>query len=296
MESTTEVHETPLTISTITATGDINMILDMHAFFKNIPLRAQDAPGATWGFLTAQFVDKATGDILWNCAVDSMGNDVPIQRSTRRKKRTAKHFENQVTLIYWERERVESGVKRGANIKCFCNGRIQMTGVRSMEEGPRILQRIFGAIEEMPRDVVYAKNPIPSSGGCRICLINSNFHIGFRICRESMFNLLVQLNLVCSFEPCIYQGVKLSFMWSPNKTQQDGRCTCSERCSGKCSRSTRNPVDSNLCVRVTCAIFQSGHIIITGARSTVQLNDAYEFLRDLAAKHRAQIQKASCFS
>lgn len=281
---------TPFVISTITASGDVKFILDMSAFYEDIPLCAQDGSGATWGFLSAQYVDKKTSLLLHRCAVDVQGNTVPVQRSNRRKRRTAKHFENQVTLIYWEEERMKLGVKRHANIKCFCNGRVQMTGLRSIEEGLRIIDRIRAST---PQSAIVCPKLAFEVTDFKVCLINSNFYIGFPICREALFGLLVgDLNLVVLYEPCIYQGVKLSFMWNASKEQQgqDARCVCSredvEHGRGGCS-----------CMRITCAIFRSGNVIITGARSIQQVHDAYHFLLDVAAKYRGHIQqKASCFS
>jgi len=117
----------------------------------------------------------------------------------------------------------------------------------------------------------------------KICLINSDFSTGFKIRRELLYELLVNTyNMYATYEPDIYPGVNSKFYWNRKniKKANFGICSCNMKCDGK----GNGDGDGN-CKKVTIAIFQSGKIIITGARNLVQINDSYEFINKLLDKH-----------
>ena len=388
------ISPTPYKISTITATGDVNVNIDLDAFFCEVPLRGwhtaaisstnttkkkqQNLTDCEWGFVSVQFVTTITTETLVatsattaaamnrellpisysssntfnnidnnriiNCremltlvrrsALDANGVPLPVQQSSRRKRRPARHFDNQCTLIYWEKERIDAGFTRGVNVKCFRNGRIQMTGVRHVEEGERVLSRVVETIRALGQKVikVYSSstsdmvplareegqdehddddnddddkkigkfgtrdqlfcNIVPFASTYKICLINSDFNLGFNIRRDILHTIISQkYGVIVSFEPCIYPGVKVSFMWNHQNTSmnivQDGVCKCQKKCRGN-----GNGYGAGDCRRVTCAIFQSGCTIITGAHSYTQLEDTYSFVCRVASTHREAIERS----
>lgn len=307
----TNIRPTPYKISTITATGDVNAHLHLDVLFRTIPLTTLADGKALWGFSSVQFsVDldivkpeevsekKGSSTLVRRSALDSLGQPLPVQRSSRRKRRPTRHFDNQCTLIYWEQERLAIGVQRGVNVKCFRNGRVQMTGIRNIVEGSRIVDRLVETISaiqvagEKLVNVAMGDARVVSSN-YKVCLINSDFHIGFHIRRDVLHDVLSKsLGLVCSFEPCIYPGVKLSFMWNHSKTakneKQNGRCRCAKPCKG-----TGDGYGPGNCRRVTCAIFQSGCTIITGAHTYTQLEDTYRFVCDVISKEKDRVQRKS---
>jgi hypothetical protein len=61
-------------------------------------------------------------------------------------------------------------------------------------------------------------------------------------------------------------------------------CVCKAPCTGR----GLGGGDGD-CRKVTVAIFQSGCVIITGARSHAQVDDTYSFLRRLSEEHREAV-------
>ena len=52
-----------------------------------------------------------------------------------------------------------------------------------------------------------------------------------------------------------------------------GKCVCKKKCIGK-----GDGLSMNNCKKITISTFQSGKVIVTGARSREQLNAAYNFI------------------
>ena len=124
----------------------------------------------------------------------------------------------------------------------------------------------------------------------KIRLINSDFRMGLEIKRDKLNKVMQQsYDVRSSFEPCIYPGVKIQFFWNADKAENlDGKCLCptGTRCNGKgCGQGVGN------CKKITIAVFQSGCIIITGALTTEQIDDAYTFICGVVEKHRSEIEK-----
>ena len=114
----------------------------------------------------------------------------------------------------------------------------------------------------------------------KVCLINSDFSIGFNIKRNILYEILNKNKIEASFEPDIYPGVNSKFYWNiRNKdTSNFGICTCykHKNCEGRGDSATGNGIGK--CKKVTISIFQSGKIIITGAKNLEQIKDSYKFI------------------
>jgi len=123
----------------------------------------------------------------------------------------------------------------------------------------------------------------------KICLINSDFCVGFKIKREFLFEILVnKYGIYATYEPDIYPGVNSKFYWNTdNKNKKNfGTCCCIEKCDGK-----GNGTGDGNCKKVTIAIFQSGKIIITGARNLEQVDDSYDFINKVLNKHYDELKR-----
>jgi TATA-box binding protein (TBP) (component of TFIID and TFIIIB) len=341
-------------VSTITATGDIGVQLDLDALYNTVPLVGWE-PGCSheWGFVSVQFAktvfrdatgatdnsptsgdiqhcvnatsetdsapiiidnetnpninsekdskkdsqknsqkDKSNSDIevLRRAATDSQGRAFPVQESSRRKRRQVQHFDNQCTLIYWSRDRKLAGSQRDINVKCFRNGKIQMTGVKSIEDGKRVLLHVAETVAAMDPRVILS-HTTPRASSYKVCLINSDFDLGILVKREALYNVLKSdLQLAAVYEPCGYPGVKLKFMWNQHHTSQNhsqqGVCKCTPACTGK-----GDGCGLGNCRKVTCLIFQSGCTIITGAHSYTQLDDVHSFMCSILAEYRQDIER-----
>ena len=128
---------------------------------------------------------------------------------------------------------------------------------------------------------IFVKNNDLKIASYSVVLINSDYHINYKVKQLALHQKLVNTYKIFStYEPCIYQGVNSKFYWNKqynNKPEYtSGKCYCSKMCNGKGS----GDGDGN-CKTITIAIFQSGSIIITGARSLEQIYTAYNFINDI---------------
>ena len=157
-------------------------------------------------------------------------------------------------------------------MKLFKNGRIQMTGLKHIDNGPIAINIIIDIIKNLNFNNNIFDNDDLIFSDYKICLINSDFKFCSKLKRNKLFEFLNNnTDLVCSYEPCIYPGVKIQFFYN-NKL--DGICRCS---NDFCSNKKKN----SLCTKITIAIFESGCTIITGAKSLEQINVTYEFIKNL---------------
>tara|TARA_Y100000768_G_scaffold388840_2_gene387782 strand:- start:6097 stop:7212 length:1116 start_codon:yes stop_codon:yes gene_type:complete len=122
-----------------------------------------------------------------------------------------------------------------------------------------------------------------------ITLINSDFYIGCKINRTNTYNFVLNdYNLICDYDPCIYQGVLIKFYWNYDKETQDGRCNCSVPCNGKGSGT-----GNGNCRKITISIFQSGNIIITGKCNRTELHYIYNYIVELLHNNYERVKQVS---
>jgi hypothetical protein len=78
-----------------------------------------------------------------------------------------------------------------------------------------------------------------------------------------------------SYEPSIYQGVKTKYFYNAQKPAScpPGLCPCEKLCKG-----TGDGDRLGHCKKITISPFQTGQIIITGARAGAQIQEAYDFM------------------
>jgi len=192
----------------------------------------------------------------------------------KRSNKPKKFFYNQITLHIF--------LDKFVNVKVFNNGRIQMTGLRSKNQGITIINILIlelkGLSENKLTEILDNSNPEIVSND--IVLINSDFDIKFRVNREILQRIVIEGNYYSSYEPVIYPGVNIKYYFNKEK-QQTGICNCEEQCNGKGK--------NGFCKKITIAVFNSGKIIITGGQSNEHLNTAHKFITDLIAEKKEEI-------
>jgi TATA-box binding protein (TBP) (component of TFIID and TFIIIB) len=138
------------------------------------------------------------------------------------------------------------------------------------------------------------ENAIEFTNNCKIkdyniVLINSDFYVGFEIKRTDLHELLTNTyHIFSSYEPCIYPGVNSKYYFNELYENEEfkGKCYCDVYCSGK-----GNASGNGNCKKITISIFQSGSIIITGARNVQQINIAYNFINKVINDNKDAIKK-----
>ena len=94
-------------------------------------------------------------------------------------------------------------------------------------------------------------------------MINSNFSVNYLINRECLYTILLSKNISCRYEPCIHACVNIKY---------------------------EIPNDPNNKV-VSVFVFQSGNIIITGARNKEQISNAYNYIINILSENYQSIVK-----
>ena len=266
-------------ISTITAIAKLDSLINLGKLYSTIN---QDDNNKL-------FYTKSAEDIYLNYVIfveygktkdisNSKGiNPKSKKKNTYKKKiKDSKRFDNQLTLIIDLNNNC-------INMKLFKNGRIQMTGLKNIDNGPIAINIVINIIKNLNliNNDILEKNDIKFSN-YKICLINSDFKFTSKLKRNKLFEYLNNgTNLICSYEPCIYPGVKIQFFYNNNF---DGVCRCE---NGFCSNKNKN----SECTKITIAVFESGCTIITGAKSLEQINITYKFIKDLLTNNINQFKK-----
>ena len=207
-------------------------------------------------------------------------------------------FDNQVTVIY------KFSDKYIPNVKIFKNGNIQLTGIKDIKDTEYIVNHIISDItliyNNIDKNIIVNVEPDYvldlKYQNFKIRMINTDFKVysdpefknGFEIRRKEIHKLFIndEHNNKCSFQPGIYQGVKLEYFWNINNKNKNGICSCPKYCYGK--GSGHNIGD---CKKVTGALFESGSVLITGGITFEQVNETYKYICDFLEKHKDLIKK-----
>lgn len=197
------------------------------------------------------------------CGKDIKRTKMKLKKSSKNKKKK-NHFYNQVTL------KINTNNDKIINVKLFINGSIQMTGCKSIDGIIEVLTKLINILkdnkdilEENKKDFKYVSNIsklyIDNIDEFKVAMINSNFSIGFIIDRYKLFISLVKDNIDTTYDPIIHAGVIIRY-----------------NINGKI---------------ISIFVFESGSIVITGARTCKQINIAYNFINVYLLKNYKYIVK-----
>lgn len=268
---TTYKEPTKLRVSTMTAICSSDFTVDLELFYTHIEFESINP-------------DKP---YIQSCQYGSRpikGIDVKVKKKRSKPKKKKDCFQNQATVI------VNLANGNRVNLKIFRNGKLQMTGLKSQEGGNIACQTLITKLQEMAvtnPDVVTFHSETPVPNNFNIVLINSDFSVGFKIKRDELYHILFNQDIFVSYEPDIYPGVNAKYYYN-SFNNYSGICNCSLPCDGKGDGN-----GDGRCKKVTIATFQSGNIIITGARNNEQTEAAYNFINNLFRTHFHEIVRVT---
>lgn len=262
-----KLYFTDYRISTITSNIDIlyeehKCKIDLFKLFSEIDISMEDK-----SFVWTHYV------------FDNQETTRGIYPKKRRnnKKGIKRKFDNQISFIFKMRDGYYP------NIKVFQNGNIQMTGPRSLDD---IYIPLHKMLEQLKKHHVFSDEVLDYSNICfsdlKIRLINTDFKIykdpelteKFFIKRKILHRILTDKEkLIASFDSNTYPGVKISYYWDINNHDKDGKFKRNKMIIGK------NKDDTIRKISICC--FESSSIIITGAISLEQVNEAYSFIKKI---------------
>jgi len=282
------LYFSPYRVSTITCNADIgtNINIDMSIMYKYFEIKNEDN-----SFVWMQYLKEDESNFV--------GIYPKKQRKSKPNTKKKNRFDNQITVIY------KYNSVYLPNIKIFKNGNIQLTGIKHFDHTEVIVNKIIEQIKNIyhnhDNNIILSSNDDPNPlnrlvyHNFKVRMINTDFKIyndkemtsRFSVKRRELHNILMndEYNNKSSFQPGVYQGVKLEYFW--NKSNRfDGICHCTVNCFGKHSG------DGNgNCKKVTVAIFESGSILITGGITFEQVQDTYDYICKVISKNKQIINK-----
>lgn len=270
----------PFVVSTITAKGSVSRLpvnLDEFVARVTVTPEAELRRAGRAGIVYVELVRRGHEA--------ARGEPPPSALRAARKRQqdggSARCFENQATVVF------VSAAGERANVKVFCNGNVQMTGIKSSAVGTAALELVADEIRAMAPATV-ADPAAARAEGFEVCMINTHFDLGFCLKRDRLDHVLrnAYFPMRSVFESCRYSGVKASFMWNAESRASEGACRCR---GGPCTGAGRGRGLGD-CRKVTLVFFQSGRVIITGALSLEQVYAARAFVLRVAHDHRASIE------
>lgn len=166
-------------------------------------------------------------------------------------------FYNQVTVKVRTSQKDK---EKPVNIKIFDNGSLQLTGCVGLQNFIESLTVLFHELKrtkvvydrktrkiiEMPFVSDKLKLNLSEVKKVKICMINSNFKVGFKIDRLKLYKLLLSKDIRCQFEPCVHACVNIKHVYKKDE--------------------------------ISVFVFSKGSIIITGARIYQHIISAYIFI------------------
>lgn len=214
-------------------------------------------------------------------------------RKSKKKNKKKNRFDNQITIIF------KINIDYMPNIKIFKNGNIQLTGIKDTKDTEYIAKHIINKIKYIYSNIdknIDKKNNnnflnLLEYSNFKIRMINTDFKTytdnkfknKFIIRRKELHNILIsdKYNNKSSFQPGIYQGVKLEYYYNKNN---NGKCICDFHSFNKKNTNTD-------CKKVTIAIFESGSVLITGGINFDQVQKAYHYITSIIKDNAERIYK-----
>lgn len=241
-----------VTISTMTITCALKTTINIQNLGKYLKLSTNDV-------VYKKYVDDELGLIVRSIR--------HIKKKSKRKntKANKKNFYNQITL------KIQTNDKE-VNVKIFQNGSIQLTGCKSiinfietMTILCNILKREVAVCNDNKILIKTYANSLENVSVDKITdfcirMINCGFNVNFLIDRDELYQLLEKTNIFSTYEPCIHACVNIKHKY------KDGS-------------------------DVSIFVFETGSILITGARKRNHIISAYKFIIELLYKNYNTIVK-----
>jgi TATA-box binding protein (TBP) (component of TFIID and TFIIIB) len=273
----TPLSFTPLRISTLVTTGHLGAQINLTNLFNQIQPLLIPIGYPAEGILKMEHESKVIGHSA---------------RDMLTKRRVSdKTFFNQSTLVIRKLrggDGPDAKEYKEVNVKLFANGGFQMTGVTSEEFSKVVLESMLETFKQLQTPLSETSLKVAKFA---IQLLNSDYKMSALLKRAELHRILCQeYQLSSTLETTIYQGVNTKYYYneeqSKNPQHRRGICMCPKFCNGQ-----GDGKSIGSCKKITIAAFQTGSIIITGARNREQLDEAYAYMNEVLQKHRGAITK-----
>lgn len=260
----------PYRISTMVITGSFGTPINLQMLFQQLPAHIIPIGYPDNGILKMEHRDSVVGQ---------SARDVLTKRRV-----AAKTFFNQSTLVIRQKYKE---LWKEANLKLFANGGFQMTGIPTEEFARSTITWLLEYLSQNLKTPIWTADKPATLKECNIQLLNSDYNVNATILRTKLHKLLTRNYMLFStYESTIYQGVNTKYYYNEARqsTQAPGICHCTARCTGQ----GKGKGDGE-CKKITISAFQTGSIIITGARFLRQIDEAYEYFNEILKEYSSEI-------
>lgn len=259
MEAKQFLKDHNITISTITLDCKLHTLIDVDMFAKNVILKEDEIVSVKFG----NRKDPATN------------RTIVVIKS--KKKPSVKNFYNQVTILMKPTNNPE---RNYINIKVFKNGSLQMTGCKDMDDFNNVTTTLINVLKR-GRDIrIKGKRSHisfvddPDKIGIfdvKIRMINSNFKLNYKVDRKKLARLLKKNH------------------GKNSKDKDIGYVECKyEPTGGHSCVNIKYKYDETS--KPSIFVFQTGAIIITGAKNLQHIIMAYHFIHKILDKYHNEIR------
>jgi len=174
-----------------------------------------------------------------------------------------KTFNNQLTM------KLKIAEDKCISVKIFLNGSIQIAGAKSIEQINlginhiiKILKKRY-FVESLNEEIKLVDSYNFNIRDFKINMINSNFNVIYKINIENLYPVITKKGIKARFEPLSHRCVNIKFA------------------------ATENPEDKPISIFV----FESGSIIITGARNGNHIKSAYDFINNVLEENSTIVKR-----
>jgi TATA-box binding protein (TBP) (component of TFIID and TFIIIB) len=215
-----------------------------------------------YNYLQVSYHDVLSINFKNDCkTIDEKYKKKEKKKKTKKIVKKVNNFFNQITLLMAVDE------NKKINTKLFTNGSVQMTGSKSVLDNFTILNKLMECLKRTyivdGEEKKLVENPeLLEISDFKISMINTNFGIGNEINREELLKVIKQNdlpNIKAKLKPDIHAAINIEIL------VQD--------------------------YIVTILVFKTGNIIITGGKSSVHINTAYEYITKLIEDNKSRLIK-----
>lgn len=209
----------------------------------------------------SKFLELSNNDIISIKHDKSIRSLEPIKTKRKKATKKTKNFYNQITMV------IKVDEEKNINVKLFTNGSVQMTGCKSIDNCNVVLQKLMNRLKDryyiIEDNEIIEKQMVESLDkleikNFKIDMINSNFKINYKINREILHNIMKSMSIDSGYKPNIHACVNIKYQME-NK--------------------------------ISIFVFESGNIIITGAKCTEHIINAYNFITKILNDNINNIKK-----
>jgi TATA-box binding protein (TBP) (component of TFIID and TFIIIB) len=177
---------------------------------------------------------------------------------------SAKAFNNQLTM------KMKIAEDKYVSVKIFLNGSIQIAGSKSIQQINKAIESLIKIlkkkyfVESLNEEIHLVESYNFAIKDFKINMINSNFYVNYKINIENLYPLITKKGVKARFEPLSHRCVNIKFVPENSKI-------------------TDKPI--------SIFVFESGSIIITGARNGNNIKNAYEFITGVLDENSLTVKR-----